>query len=65
VNEQSEKIAEWFGLNEREAQWVASARAGDETDGYSEALLGVDGEGWFPIRVRASESEACVIDGGD
>jgi len=65
VNEQTEKLVEWFGLNDREAQWVASAKAGDDTEGYSEALLGIDGEGWFPIRVRASEYEARVIDGGE
>jgi hypothetical protein len=63
VNEEAEQLAEWFGLSEREVSWVRTAKAGNDEDGYSEALLGVDEEGWFPIRVRASPYEAQVIDG--
>lgn len=55
VDEAAEELAEWFGLSEREVNWVRSATAGNDGDGYSEALLGVGGEGWFPLRVRASE----------
>jgi hypothetical protein len=44
--------------------WVTSAKAGEDEDGYSEALLGIDQEGWFPLRIRASDYEARVIDGG-
>ncbi len=62
VQEETEKLAEWFGLSEREVEWVRSAKAGNEEDGFSEALLGVDGEGWFPLRVRASEYEAEMVD---
>jgi hypothetical protein len=44
--------------------WVTSAKAGEDEDGYSEALVGIDQEGWFPLRIRASDYEAHVIDGG-
>jgi hypothetical protein len=43
--------------------WVRSAKAGNDEDGYSEALLGIDEEGWFPLRIRASNYETEVIDG--
>ncbi|EMA12533.1 VirB4 family type IV secretion system protein [Haloarcula marismortui] len=61
VDEAADQLAEWFGLSEREVDWVRSAKAGNGNDGYSEALLGVDEEGWFPIRVRASEYEVDVL----
>jgi len=64
VDEAAEELAEWFGLSEREVNWVRSAKAGNDDDGYSEALLGVDEEGWFPLRVRASEYEVSVLDSG-
>jgi len=44
----------------RQAEWVQSATAG----GDAEALLGIDQEGWFPLRIRASEFEVDVIDAG-
>jgi len=62
VNEEAEKLAEWFGLSEREVNWVRTAKAGNEEDGFSEGLFGIDEEGWFPLRVRASEFEAEVLD---
>jgi type IV secretory pathway VirB4 component len=65
VNEEGEKIAKWFDLNERQVNFVSSAKAGEDEDGYSEALVGIDQEGWFPLRIRASDYEADVIDGGD
>ncbi|WP_256393038.1 VirB4 family type IV secretion system protein [Natronoarchaeum rubrum] len=61
VDEEAEKLAEWFGLSEREVNWVRTSKAGNDEDGYSEALLGLDEEGWFPLRVRASDHEANVI----
>ncbi|SNZ15345.1 hypothetical protein SAMN06269185_2463 [Natronoarchaeum philippinense] len=61
VDEEAGKLAEWFGLSEREVNWIRTAKAGNDEDGYSEALLGIDEEGWFPLRVRASEYEANVI----
>ena len=64
VNEEKEKIAKWFGLSERQVNWVTSAKAGEDKDGYSEGLVGIDQEGWFPLRIRASDYEAHVIDGG-
>ncbi|RMB08336.1 VirB4 family type IV secretion system protein [Haloplanus aerogenes] len=64
VQEDATKLAEWFGLSDREVNWVRTAKAGNDADGYSEALLGVDEEGWFPLRVRASPFEAAVITNG-
>ena len=64
VKEEAEKLAEWFGLSEREVNWVRTAKAGNHEDGYSEALLGIDEEGWFPLRVRSSPFEAQVISNG-
>ena len=61
VDEASDELADWFGLSDREIDWVRSAKAGNDADGYSEALVGVDEEGWFPIRVRASEYEADLL----
>ncbi len=63
VNEEAEKLAEWFDLSEREVNWVRTAKAGNTEDGHSEALLGIDEEGWFPLRVRASGFEADAIGG--
>jgi hypothetical protein len=63
VREETETLAEWFGLNPREQEWVRTAKAGNEDDGYAEALLGVDEEGWFPLRIRAGEFEQQVIKG--
>jgi len=57
VQEETDKLAEWFGLSEREVEWIRTAKAGNDEDGFSEALLGIDEEGWFPLRVRASEFE--------
>jgi len=62
VHEETDKLAEWFDLSEREVNWIRTAKAGNEVDGYSEALLGIDEEGWFPLRVRASAAEQSVID---
>jgi hypothetical protein len=64
VDEEATKLAEWFDLSEREVNWVRSAKAGNDEDGYSEALLGIDEEGWFPLRIRAGDYEAKVIDEG-
>ena len=61
VQEEAETLAEWFGLSEREVNWVRTAKAGNDEDGYSEALLGIDEEGRFPLRIRASSFEVDVI----
>ncbi|WP_226023579.1 VirB4 family type IV secretion system protein [Halomicrobium salinisoli] len=61
VDEAADQLAEWFGLTGRAVNWVRTAKAGNDDDGYSEALLGVDEEGWFPLRIRASDYEVDVI----
>ena len=62
VQEEAEKLAGWFGLSEREVNWIRTAKAGNDEDGFSEALLGIEEEGWFPLRVRASEFEIESLD---
>jgi len=62
VQEEADKLTDWFGLSERETNWIRTAKAGNDEDGYSEALLGIDEEGWFPLRVRASEFEVETLD---
>ncbi|QLH81293.1 VirB4 family type IV secretion system protein [Halosimplex pelagicum] len=62
VQEETEKLAEWFGLSEREVNWIRTAKAGNDEDGFSEALLGIEEEGWFPLRVRASDFEVESLD---
>lgn len=42
---------------------MLSATAGNDADGHSEALLGIDEVRWFSLRVRASPYEAAVLDG--
>ncbi|GGL34194.1 transferase [Halarchaeum grantii] len=64
VSEDATKLQEWFGLSDREANWVRTAKAGNEETGFSEALLGIDEEGWFPLRVRATEYEVSVLSTG-
>ena len=51
-----------LGLNEEQIRFAQMATPGDKERDYSEALLGVQGEGWRPIHVRASEQEAAVVD---
>ncbi|WIV68915.1 VirB4 family type IV secretion system protein [Natrialbaceae archaeon AArc-T1-2] len=55
---------EWaneFGLNSAQMRFVQEAVPGNDRTGYSEALVGVDGE-WRGIEVRAMEDETAVID---
>ncbi|MFT4965025.1 MAG: hypothetical protein ACI9PP_002314 [Halobacteriales archaeon] len=63
VEQGDDTLAEWFGLSDREIAYVRTAKAGEDQSGDSEALLGVDEEGWFPLRIRASPVEQEVIDG--
>ena len=49
-------------MNDREIDLVRTAQAGNAALGYSEALLCADGEGTYPVRVRASEEEREWID---
>ena len=55
---------EWaneFGLNSAQMRFVQDAVPGSEDIGYSEALVGVDGD-WRGIEVHALEKEKAVID---
>lgn len=54
-------IAEIFGLNHAQMRFVQNAVPGDKEKGYSQALLGVDGE-WRGIEVRALPREMAVIE---
>jgi len=57
-----DELAEELDLTPRQQSYVASAMAGDEEVGYSEALLGVADEGYFPVHVRANDFEKRVVD---
>jgi len=61
VQEETETLSEWFGLSDREVNWIRTAKAGNDEEGFSEALLGVAEEGWFPLRVRGSEFEIAAL----
>nr|WP_246972302.1 transferase [Natribaculum luteum] len=50
-----------FGLNSAQMRFVQDAVPGSEDIGYSEALVGVDGD-WRGIEVHALEKEKTVID---
>ena len=56
-----EHWANEFGLNSAQMRFVQDAVPGNERAGYSEALVGIDGE-WRGIEVRALELEKQVID---
>lgn len=57
-----EEWAEEFGLNLAQMRYVQEAMPGDDEAGYSEALLGVDGE-WRGMEIRALDGEKDVIEG--
>lgn len=57
-----EEIASKVGMNAVQAQFVRNATPGDKERGYSEGAFGVSGEGWYPVHVRARETEAAVAD---
>jgi type IV secretory pathway VirB4 component len=56
-----ERWANEFGLNRSQMRFVQEATPGNDKAGYSEALIGVDGE-WRGIEVRAMPNEKEVID---
>jgi type IV secretory pathway VirB4 component len=56
-----ERVANEFGLNHAQMRYVQQAVPGNETVGYSQALLGVDGE-WRGIEIQALDEEQRVID---
>jgi hypothetical protein len=56
-------IASSVGMNEVQEDFVRNkATAGEDEQGYSECLFGVEDRGWYPIHIRASDKEAGVID---
>jgi len=57
-----DELADELDLTPRQKEYVATAMAGDDEAGYSEGLLGVADEGWFPIHVRANDFEKRVVD---
>jgi hypothetical protein len=57
-----DELADELDLTPRQKEYVATAMAGDDEAGYSEALLGVADEGWYPIHVRANDFEKRVVD---
>ncbi|OTF01873.1 transferase [Halorubrum sp. SD683] len=56
-----EAWADEFGLNYAQMRFVQDAVPGNEDAGFSEALVGVDGE-WRGIQVKAMSKEKQVID---
>ncbi|WP_313692103.1 VirB4 family type IV secretion system protein [Halorarum halobium] len=56
-----EAWANEFGLNYAQMRFVQDAIPGNDRAGYSEALIGVDGE-WRGMEIRALSREAAVID---
>jgi type IV secretory pathway VirB4 component len=56
-----ENWADEFGLNYAQMRFVQDAVPGNEDAGFSEALVGVDGE-WRGIKVTAMPKEKAVID---
>jgi type IV secretory pathway VirB4 component len=56
-----EEWASEFGLNHAQMKFVQKAIPGEEEAGFSQALVGVDGE-WRGVEVRAMEKEQQVID---
>ena len=57
-----EEWAEAFGMNSAQMRYVQDAVPGSDAKGYSQALLGVDGE-WRGIEVQALPRERRVIEG--
>lgn len=53
--------ADEFGVNHGQMRFVQEATPGGEDTGYSEALVGVDGE-WRGIEVRALPKERSIIE---
>ncbi|QLD90797.1 transferase [Natronomonas salina] len=56
-----EQWADEFGLNYAQMRFVQDAVPGSDEKGYSQALLGIDGE-WRGMEVRALPTEKAVID---
>jgi hypothetical protein len=58
----SDLASDALGLNGNQINYVKNAQAGDEGLDYSEALLNVGDNGWYPLQIRAHPDEAAVVD---
>jgi hypothetical protein len=63
LNEAGATNTKCFDINEQQVWWVTTAKAGEAEDGSAEALVGIDQEGWLPVRIRASGAEAGSLNG--
>jgi type IV secretory pathway VirB4 component len=61
LDEMDEELADEFGLNYAQMRFIQDAVPGNEEAGFSEALVGVDGE-WRGIKVQAMPTEKKVLD---
>lgn len=52
LKEMNEEWAEEFGLSQNEMEYIQEADPGKEAAGYAEALLSVDKQGSYPIKVE-------------
>jgi len=57
-----EDVADRVGMNDIQARFVRNATPGDEETGYSEAAFQVADDGWYPVHVRAMDTEAAIVD---
>lgn len=56
-----EETKEILNLDESHTEYIKNAHPGSKERGYSEALLGVSGKGYLPIRVSSSEEEDEIL----
>ena len=57
----NEEVADIFGMNYAQMRYVQNAIPGGEERGYSQSLVGVDGD-WRGIEVHALPNEQAVIE---
>jgi hypothetical protein len=62
LKEVTDEQADSLELTDREVNYITSARAGETHGEYSQALLTVEDEGKYPLRVEALPEEVPVID---
>jgi predicted flap endonuclease-1-like 5' DNA nuclease len=63
LKEVTDEQAASLDLTDREVNYITSARAGETHGEYSQALLTVEDEGKYPLRIEALPEEVPVIDG--
>lgn len=61
----TESHADALGLTDAQAAYVRDAVVGKEGLGFSTALLDIDEEGTYPLRVTALPEEEAIIEGSD